>query len=419
MKSIVLNAPDGGEVTKEQWQQALEAALEGRTLSKVLLLPPDLTRYHSRCGELTNWLYHRLSPACRVDIMPALGTHAPMTGDELSNMFGDIPHDAFLVHDFRNGCMKLGTVPGKFISEVSGGRLDYDIEVQVNKAVFDGYDLILSLGQVIPHEVAGMANHAKNIFVGVGGIHMINRTHFLGAVCGMEAALGNDHAPVRQIFDYAAERFLKNLPIVYAMTVVRAESGRDVLKGVYIGEKRDAFEAAVAQSRRENINWMAEPLRTAVCYMEPQEFRSFWLSNKAIYRTRMAMADCGKLIVLAPGVEKFGEDAEMDATIRRFGYHGTDYVLQAVKDNPALAHNLSAAAHLIHGSSECRFEIYYAAPKMSREEVENAGFIYLPWEEAMARYGGLKEGFNTIGGEQVFYNPNPAMGLWRLGNDNS
>jgi nickel-dependent lactate racemase len=413
MESIILNAPEQGEVTLEQRTAALEKLLEGRCLNKVLLLPPDLTRMHSRAGEITAWLYNRLKGDCQVDIMPALGSHTAMDEKELAAMFGDIPMSAFIAHNWRTGLATIGTIPGSFISEISGGKLSYDIDVQLNKKLYDGYDLIVSIGQVVPHEVAGMANHSKNIFVGVGGIEMIHRTHFLGAVCGMEQALGNDHSPVRQVFDYAAEHFLGDLPIVYAMTVIKPEDGQDKIKGLYIGDKRDAFEAAVARSRQDNINWLDKPLKTCVCWMEPEEFRSFWLSNKSVYRTRMAMADGGKLIVLAPAVDKFGEDPGMDALLRKYGYKGTNYVLKAVEENTDIGSNLSAAAHLIHGSSEGRFDVYYAAPKLCREEIENAGFKYIAYEEAAKKYAGLKDGYNTVDGEEVYYISNPALGLWR------
>lgn len=413
MESIKLDAPPQGEITRERIESALESMLAGRALKKVLLLPPDLTRLHSRAGEIAEMLYKRLRGLCRVDVMPALGSHEAMTAAELGMMFGSIPREAFLAHSWRSGLRSIGCVPGDFVREVSEGRLDYDIEAQVSERLFGGYDLIISIGQVVPHEVAGMANHSKNIFVGAGGIQMIHKTHFLGAVCGMERALGNDHAPVRRVFDWAAERFLK-LPVVYVMTVIRPEGGRDSMSGLYIGDRRDAFEAAVERSRKDNITWLDKPLKTCVCHMEPREFRSLWLSNKAVYRTRMAMADGGRLIVLAPAVDKFGEDPAMDKLLRKYGYRGTEFVLEAVRENADLGANLSAAAHLIHGSSEGRFEIYYAAPRFSGQEIEAAGYNWLPYEETARKYGGLTDGYNTVDGEEVYYISNPAMGLWRV-----
>jgi hypothetical protein len=93
---------------------------------------------------------------------------------------------------------------------------------------------------------------------------------------------------------------------------------------------------------------------------------STWLGNKAVYRTRMAMADGGELIILAPGVKEFGEDHEIDRLIRKYGYRGTPATLAAVKANEELRNNLSAAAHLIHGSSEGRFNSP-TAPAISRK----------------------------------------------------
>ena len=173
--------------------EALAQALKviGRPLRRVLVLPPDHTRLNSNAGELTRLLYEMLTPNVEVDIMPALGTHSPMTAEQLRMMFGEtIPLDRFKVHDWRNGVRHVGTVPGKLLSEWSAGRVDYDVRVEVSNLLFGGYDLILSVGQLIPHEVAGIANYTKNIMAGAGGPDMINKSHFLGAAYGMERMMG-------------------------------------------------------------------------------------------------------------------------------------------------------------------------------------------------------------------------------------
>jgi nickel-dependent lactate racemase len=397
-------------------KQALFTALEALGhRRKVLCLPPDITRFHSRAGELTRlaWEYYgdRLT-----DVLPAIGTHTPMSAGEIRTMFGDVPAGLFRVHDWRAGLVTLGQVPAALIREQSEGKLDFTWPAQVDKLLTDGgFDLILSIGQVVPHEVIGMANYNKNVFVGTGGAEGISKSHYLGAVYGMERMMGRADTPVRRILNYASDHFARNLPIVYVLTVVGKDaSGGLVTRGLFIGDDAECFERASALSLKVNFVMLDREIRKAVVYLDPSEFRSTWLGNKSIYRTRMALADGGELIVLAPGVKEFGEDPEIDGLIRKYGYPGTPAVLKAVEENPDLAGNLSAAAHLIHGSSEGRFSITYCPGRLTRQEIESVHFRYASLDEMARRYdpGKLKEGWNMVQGEEVFYISNPALGLW-------
>jgi hypothetical protein len=131
----------------------------------------------------------------------------------------------------------------------------------------------------------------------------------------------------------------------------------------------------------------------------------------------MAIADGGELIVLAPALREFGEDPKIDELIRTYGYRGTPATLRAVEQNPELRDNLSAAAHLIHGSSEGRFHISYCPGEggVSLEEIRSVGFNAVPYREMVARYDPavLKDGFYTMpDGEEIFFIRNPALGLW-------
>ncbi|MDR1209158.1 MAG: lactate racemase domain-containing protein [Clostridiales bacterium] len=377
---------------------------------RVLLIVPDYTRYHSNAGFIANYLYHNLK-AELVELIEALGTHVPMTDRQLGHMYGDIPKHSFIPHNWRDGLIRLGEVPGEFVAEVSGGLVRDPIPVEVNRRLFDGYDLVVSIGQVVPHEVVGMANHAKNIFVGCGGQAMINASHMLGAFCGLEAAMGKDHSPARAVFDYAAEKYLAGLPLWYILTVTTAPAGVIETRGVFISRGREGFEAAVALSREVNITLLDEPVQTMVVWLDPEEFQSCWLGNKAIYRTRMAIADGGELFVLAPGADKFGEDPAIDALIRKYGYKGRERVIRMCAENADLRGNLSAAAHLIHGSSDGRFKITYCTRRLTAEEVTGAGFEYMPFEEASERFAPetLRAGYNDGG---IYFVPNPALGLW-------
>jgi nickel-dependent lactate racemase len=400
------------------------AALVDRLLARigdvrrVLIIPPDHTRRDSGAGMLTRMVYVRLAGRARVEILPALGTHAPMGAAELGDMFGDIPADAFHIHDWRRDLAHLGDVPADHVARVTGGRLEFPITCALNRRVVDReWDLILSIGQLVPHEVAGMANHHKNVFVGVGGADAINKTHFVGAVCGMEQAMGRVDTPVRAIFQYMAGQFARELPIVYLLTVRGCgDSGQPVTRGIYAGNDDACLYRAASLARQVNVDLLDEPLERVVVYLDPAKYRSAWLGNKAIYRTRMALADGGDLIILAPGVASFGEDAAIDRLIRKYGYHGSAHVLRMVRENADLGENLSAAAHLIHGSTEGRFRVTYCAGGLSREEIESVGFTHADLPATLARYAPdrMRTGGQIIDGKRGFYVADPGAGLWAL-----
>jgi len=402
----------GGEL-----RRALEHSLEGLTLRKVLIVPPDYTRMYSGAGSITAIYYDLLKENCEVDILPALGTHEPMTRAECAAFFGEeVPFDRILVHHWKTDVVKLGEVPASFVSEVSEGLVDAPIDVEVNRLIVDkSYDLIISVGQVVPHEVVGMANYSKNIFVGCGGSSMINSSHMLGAFYGMERVMGKDFSPVRRVFDYAQEKFLAGVPLMYVLTVTTNKGDETLIHGLYIGNERRLFEQAVALSRQLNLTHLDRPIQKAVVFLDEREFKSTWLGNKAIYRTRMAMAGGGELVILAPGVRKFGEDAENDRLIRKYGYVGREKVLELVRQNEDLRQNLSVAAHLIHGSSDGRFRVTYCPGMLTPDEVRGAAFGYMALSEALAKYPPceLKDGYNTLpDGEEIFFISNPALGLW-------
>ncbi|MCU0771968.1 MAG: lactate racemase domain-containing protein [Verrucomicrobia bacterium] len=410
-------------ITTPEKREALSQALKiiNKPLRRVLLLPPDHTRLNSNAGELADLLYAMLSPGAEVDIMPTLGTHSPMTEAQLRMMFGDrIPLDRFKVHDWRQGVRHVGDVPGSKLKEWSEGALEDGVRVEVANILFSGYDLILSIGQLVPHEVVGIANYTKNIVTGAGGADAINKSHFLGAVFGMERMMGRIDTPVRKLFNYEVETFLGDLPIVYVLTTMQKDNatGQMAMRGLYIGDDMETFTLGARLSQKVNLDLLEEPLKKAVVYLDPHEFKSTWLGNKAVYRTRMVMADGGDLIILAPGLKEFGEDPEIDRLIRKYGYRGTSATLAAVKAQDELRHNLSAAAHLIHGSSEGRFRITYCpGPGMTLEAIRAVGFEAADLETTTRRYppDTLKDGYNRLpDGEEIFYISNPALGLWAL-----
>ncbi len=405
-------------LNRDKVRAALESILSnfsGRT--RVLILPPDMTRAHSGAGMITEMLWQKLGERV-TDILPSLGTHAPMEPAGIARMFGKTPRTLFREHRWRTDIEELGRVPASFISSVTGGRLNFDYPVQVNRLISSGgHDLIISVGQVVPHEVTGMANYNKNVFVGCGGSEAINKSHFIGAVHGIENILGTTDNPVRAVLDRASEIAAPRLPLLYILTVV-APDDHDCLKimGLFAGDDIECFRQAAALSRELNFTTMPHRLKKVVVWLDPEEFKSTWLGNKSIYRTRMMIADDGELVVLAPGVRSFGEDLAIDILIRKYGYRTTPEILAFTEANDDLKENLSAAAHLIHGSPENRFRVTYAAGHLSRQEVESVGYGYGEIDALMQRYdpGSLQTGFHrTADGEEFYFISNPATGLWK------
>ncbi len=383
--------------------------------SKVLLVPPDFSRFYSKSGPLACAAASFYGDAL-ADVLPALGTHFPMSEDQIDRMYPTLPRDKIRPHRWREDVITIGKVPAAFVSEVTGGVWEREWPAQLNKLVWEGgHDLILSIGQAVPHEVIGVANGNKNLFVGTGGEAGINESHYIGSVYGTELMMGRPNTCLRKILNYAEDTFCDHLPIIYAQTVIGADhDGNLVTRGLFVGD-REAFEAAAKLAVEVNFNHLDEELDKVVVLMDPDEFHSTWIGNKGIYRTRMAIADGGELVILAPGVRTFGEDPEIDRMIRKYGYRTSAEVIRLVEENEDLRSNLGAAAHLIHGSPEGRFTVTYCPGHLTRQQIEDVGYQYADLDEMMARYQpeGRSDGWHTTAdGERFYFIGNPAMGLW-------
>ena len=421
MKELYLTEEEKG-ISGEQLEKMLDDLLvQYPDAKKVLIIPPDYTRCYSYAGEITQLLYKKLSPSAQIDVMPALGTHMAMNEDEMQKFFGDVvPRNRIIVHHWQTDTVCLGYVPAEVCSEISNGLFPEQIDVEVNHLLVDGgYDLILSVGQVVPHEVVGMANYSKNIFVGTGGREMINKSHMLSAICGMEKALGVIDSPARKVYDYAQQHFIDGkLPLVYLQTVTTRENDTLKLHGLYIGESRKPFEKAAELAQKLNIVHVDHRAKKVVTYLDPEELKTTWVGNKGIYRTRMTVADGGELIVLAPGVIAFGENEEMDKMTRKYGYTGTEHILELYRQG-VFEGRLMSAAHLMQGSTEGRFTVTYATKpeNLSKEEIESVGYQWADYNEITKRYNPetLKEGWNVLpDGEEVYFVGTPALGLWKV-----
>ena len=404
------------ELTNDDIRNALFAVFNQLgTRKRVIAVPPDFTRFNSRAGLLT-CLSHEYFGESLVDVLPALGTHFEMPAWQKEKMFPGVPDNLFRYHNWRTDVETIGTVPAEYVTEVTEGIYQEAWPCQMNRLISQGnHDLILSLGQVVPHEVIGMANYNKNLFVGTGGLRGINESHYIGAVYGIERILGRADNPLRKILNYAQDHFCFFLPLLYVLTVVAFSLQRKlVVRGLFIGDDVECFERASELSLAVNFEMVPEPLNKVVVYLDPEEFHSTWLGNKSIYRTRMAIADGGELIVLAPSVRTFGEDPQIDVLIRKYGYRTTPEVLDFVAKNADLRENLSAAAHLIHGSSEGRFKVTYCPGELSRAEIEGVGYQFGDLADYERRFPvqKLQDGLQAVDGEETFFIRNPALGLW-------
>lgn len=404
------------ELSDQDLREALASYLEqAGKRERALLIPPDLTRLHSQAGKITCMVHDILGDAVQ-DVMPALGTHDPMADWQLERMYPNIPASKIRVHNWRDDVVTIGEVPAEFVSDATDGLWTRPWPAQLNRLLWEGgHDLIMSIGQVVPHEVIGMANYNKNIFVGTGGSIGINESHFIGAAYGMERMIGRADTPLRRILNQAEHLFCQDLPLVYVLTVIgENDDGELVVRGLFIGDDPECFERASELSLQVNFTVLDEQPETIVALLDPEEFHSTWLGNKAIYRTCLLIADQGELIVLAPGVKTFGEDQRIDELIRKYGYQSNAEVLKLVDENEDLQQNLSAAAHLMHGSSDDRFKITYCPGHLSQEEIEGVGYNYADLPTMMQRFDPdrLQDGWNEVDGQRIYFVRNPALGLW-------
>lgn len=414
---MYIKAEDDSGLNDAEIRNTIEQSLIVKNIRKALLIPPDITRYYSFSGPITKTYFELLtSMGAQVDILPSIGTHAPMSLEEIEDMYAGIPPGRFITHNWREDIVSLGSIEVASFFDVGEDILPNEINVSVNQRLVDqSYDIIISIGQVVPHEVVGMANYTKNLFVGVGGFDMIGKSHIIGAIYGMERLIGKDHSPVRKILDYCYEHFLSDRPIIFALTVTSTEGGHTALNGLYIGDERCVFEDAVINSQQKNIIYVEKPIKKCIAFLGEHEFKSTWVGNKAIYRSRMALEDGGELIILAPGVHEFGEEKAVDLLIRKYGYCGTKQVMNLMRSNADLREYPGVAAHLIHGSSEGRFSVTYAAKRLSSGEIEGVNFKYADYDDMIKKYNPafLNDGFNQVpDGEEVYYISNPALGLW-------
>ncbi len=394
---------------------------------KIAIVAPDYSRLASQSGIIADALLRHFGERIAA-ILPALGTHVAMSKEEKREVFSTFSPNQFIDHDFLNNVNHVGTIPKGDVEEATEIDDLYELPFYVNSSLIDGsFDLLISVAQLLPHEVIGISGGSKNILIGLGGRPTIEVSHYVSALWGIERTLGNPETPLRRLLNRGLEMLLqKSPPILFLNTVLNPNKQAD-RRLIHIGaglvtkdQPIDSTFASAAQVAVEtNIFDLKAKFNEVIAYLEPKIYRSTWIGNKAIYRSRLLIADNATLRVVAPGVDRFGEDPSIDDTLRRYGYRGYEAIRQ-MKVDGALDGNLAAAAHILHSSTFDRFKVEYVAPKLGREEMEAVGFLY---GEGDAISGGQSQPSHD-GEEDVLYEVDddgrlhiyhPGVALWREG----
>jgi nickel-dependent lactate racemase len=437
---IEVEQPDEALDSREQFR-LLAAGLEkamggGKDLSRVAVISVDVTRLNGRSGDLVNYLY--VQGVNIENIFLSLGSHEFHSRAVNRKMFGDIPESLFVNHNW-NDVTEVGRFPRSYLEELCSRPLDFlpeEIPVELNTAFYEGmksgrYTCCLSFGPVFPHEVVGFSNGVKNRWVGIGGRHFLDASHsMMGLGYGMENTLGVLDTPLRKLLNRATEDFIPDFDIIDVLTVLGAdEDGFPCVKGFFMGDDFETHAKAAALSEKLNVDYLDEAAEDVVVYLDPDEYKSFWLGNKAVYRTGMGIARGGRLHVLAPGVRSFSDSAEQgerERLIEEVGYKGLSHVRKCLESTPGLKDNLSVAAHCVHGSplmddgGDPLFEIiYYTNPNhMPRKRVENAGFKWGDYGQvedvSLPDSQGFHDNFGIGRSKKVYFVPDPGMALLKV-----
>jgi nickel-dependent lactate racemase len=304
--------------------EALGAApLDGK---RVLVIIPDGTRTMPM-PLMFDTFEALLGPrVAALDYLVALGTHQPMTDEQLGRLVGRevtggvAAGRRVLNHrwDLPETFVTLGTIPAKEIEQLSGGLMSRDVPVTLNRLVLD-YDQILICGPVFPHEVVGFSGGTKYFVPGIAGPEIINFTHWLGAVMTNYRIIGAGYTPVRAVIDRAAS-FI-DTPVLCAALVV----SHDGVSGLYVGPPRDAWVSASALSSEKHIVWVDKPF-TRVLSVMPKMYDDLWTGAKGMYKMEPAVADGGEVVIYAPHIDEVSYTH--GDVIDEIGYHCIDYFLK-------------------------------------------------------------------------------------------
>ena len=271
---------------------------------------------------------HRSQDAKQLDVLVALGTHQPMTEEQICTRLGMTPSEhnskfasvRFFNHEWekKQTFTSIGKISADEIHQISRGLFCEEVDVAINKLIFD-YDEFFILGPVFPHEVVGFSGGHKYIFPGIAGAEIINFFHWLGAVITNPCINGNKWTPTRHLVEKAAS-FIKMPRKLFAIVAVENK-----LKGIFIGDCIEAWEKAAELSEKVHIVYKDKPYGT-ILGIAPKMYDDIWTAGKVMYKLEPIIADGGMLIIYAPEISEISYTH--GKVIDRIGYHSRDYFLK-------------------------------------------------------------------------------------------
>ncbi len=327
MSQVVGRAVPDGYLAPQEIAAIAHEGLAGLTVDgrRVLVIIPDGTRTMPM-ALMFETLERELGPrVAALDYLVALGTHSPMSDDQLSRLIGrPVVHGCagrrrVFNHrwDDPDTFVTLGTIPSDDISRLSAGRLSQDVPVALNRLVTE-YDHVLICGPVFPHEVAGFSGGTKYLFPGIAAAEIIHFTHWLGALNTSSATIGTANTAVRAVIDRAAA--LVPTPLSLIALVVTHEG----VAGMFCGDVHAAWRQAAGWSARRHIAWLEQPVDRVLAIM-PSMYDDLWTAAKGAYKTEPAVADGGEVVIYAPHVTEVSR--VHGKLIEEIGYHCADYFL--------------------------------------------------------------------------------------------
>lgn len=356
MTTAVLSAPPPARiVSADEMREIVGAALAGvRPGTRVLAVIPDRTR-----DDNTDLLFPMVSRALaaagagRLDALVAQGTHPPMTETEKRAKIGaglaDLPlfGEVFDHHwDDPSQLATLGTLSADEVSALTGGLMRQDVPIQLNIRLAPGaYDLILVLGAVVPHEVAGFAGGAKYFFPGVAGPALTHLTHWLGALATIEHVIGRVETPTRHVIEAAADRV--TTPVIGLTSVSTRTADGLRTHGLFTGTLRETVRQAAAVSAQVHIRYTGRRFRRVIALLD-DHYDEMWVAGKASYKLGAIIEHGGELVIYAPHLKTIS--TTHGRLIEKYGYAPLEQVREMVDGSDELSANLCVAAHLAHVS---------------------------------------------------------------------
>jgi nickel-dependent lactate racemase len=353
----------------DEMRQIVRDALAGvRAGTRVLAVIPDKTR-----DDNTDLLFPMISQALaargagRLDALVAQGTHPPMTESEKRAKIGaglaalPLFGEVFDHHwDDPSQLTTLGALSADEVSALTDGLMRRDVPIQLNVRLAPGaYDLVLVVGAVVPHEVAGFAGGAKYFFPGVAGPDLTHLTHWLGALATIERVIGRVDTPTRRVIEAAADRV--TTPVIALTSVVtRTSEGLLRTHALFNGTLRETVRRAAAVSAQVHVRYTGRRYRRVIALLD-EHYDEMWVAGKASYKLGAIIEHGGELVIYAPHLK--GISTTHGRLIEKYGYAPLEQVREMVDGSDELSANLCVAAHLAHVSYGSRLADGRIAPR--------------------------------------------------------